>query len=100
MSTYVPVVTDVVPPPQSKVPFVIVIVILVLFLIGYAIWLYVTSRNQTGFFKPYTPILAEGLYYPVPPEQANQVLTPTQADIRAKLIQAALEKARIRGRQL
>jgi hypothetical protein len=72
----------------SKAPFVIIVIVLILALIGYGVWLVISSRNKTGFFKDYTPNLGPGLI-PVVPFTQLQPLTDAAKATRAKLISNA-----------
>lgn len=82
------------PPPTTKPnrAFIIIGIVLIVALIGYGIWLYISYRNKTGFFRPFTPTLSNGLTTPVPAAQANQPLTPEVKAKRDAMIQRALDK--------
>lgn len=54
---------------SSKTPGIVIGVLLILVLVGYFIWIIVSSQNKTGFFKPYVPKLGPGLVKQVPDEK-------------------------------
>ena len=78
---------------SEKTIGIIVVVVLIVLIVIYGIWLYVSSRNKTGFFKEHKPELGSGLYQVIPEDR----YVPMTEEIRLKkedMIQKALEKAR------
>lgn len=80
---------------QSKMPFVIIGIIMILTLVGYGIWIFVTHSKKIGFFKDYTPNIAasSGLVEPLKSRYANVYDKDQMARIQAHktlLINAAL----------
>lgn len=79
------------PKPPSKAGPIVVGVLVLIALIGWIVYLYISHKNQTGLFAPFTPTLAAGLVQPVP-NSRYVPLTPEQIIKRDQLIQAALDK--------
>lgn len=67
---------------SSKTGGIVIIVILLIVLIGFGIWIYVSSKNKTGFFAPYDPApnSTTGLIQSVPSSRFE----PLTAEEKAK----------------
>ena len=72
----------------NKTIGIVIIVFLILILIAYGVWVYISYRNKTGFFAPFKPTLGPGLI-PVLPDSAVVPLTPEVQAKKMALINAA-----------